>query len=197
MTDNSVLLVLLLLILAAAALLTFARSGGYRDGLLESFGMGRYLAGYPGVTEKQENIECRINEASYTFVSGRRNEVGRIPRDSIIDIFYEVKGGLMPRLTTTKELSFSAFDLHKSHSPLETDHCLVIDWDDAFGTRHNTIFEFSGIKADATAHRAVERLKKYQKPHLPRLRADEKKCPLCAEIIKKEALVCRHCNQRV
>jgi hypothetical protein len=197
MNPVAILLIALIAVIVIVALYFAGKQKEEAEGTLEKFPVGAYLAGFAGAKDRENLVECSVIEASYVFVADHDKELGRILRNGIIDVFYEEKAQTLARLTATKDLTFTAFGLDKSTSDLKKDYCLVIDWDDNFAVRHNTIFEFTGSAASTQAHKAVEALKRHQKPHVPRLRADEKRCPYCAEIIKREALVCRFCNQRI
>lgn len=197
MNPVAILLIALIAVIVIVALYFAGKQKEEAEGILEKIPVGAYLAGFAGAASRENLVECSVIEAFYVFVADYDQELGRIPRNGIIDVFYEEKAQTLSRLTATKDLTFTAFDLDKSANELKKEYCLVIDWDDNFAVRHNTVFQFTGSAASAQAHKAVEALKRHQKPHVPRLRTDEKRCPYCAEIIKKEALVCRFCNQRI
>ncbi len=197
MSPVAILLLALIAVIVVVALYFAGKQKEETQGVIERIRVGDYVGGLPNTTERKERAECSVTEAAFVFVADHDQELGRIPRNSIIDVFYEEKALTLSRLTVTKELTFAAFGLDKSKDDSRNTYCLVIDWDDNFAVRHNTVFEFTGSAAATIAHKAVEAIKRLQKPHVPRLRADEKRCPYCAEIIKKEALVCRFCNQRI
>jgi hypothetical protein len=197
MNTVAILLVVLIAVLVVIALYFAGRRRDEEEGVLDKFPVGTYLAGFASIHEREVMVECSISEAAYLFIADHDKELGRIPRNGIIDVFYDEKNKVLQRLTAPKDLTFTAFGLNKSEDDLKNEYCLVIDWDDNFAMRRNTVFEFTGTAASMAAHKAVESLKRHQKAHVPRLRPDEKRCPFCAEIIKKEALVCRFCNSRI
>ena len=69
--------------------------------------------------------------------------------------------------------------------------------DDYDGMRQNTVFDFLSQNSNALANQAANTLKRYTKPKVDRLKVNEKKCPHCAEIIKREARICKHCHSPV
>ncbi|MCC6961673.1 MAG: hypothetical protein IT585_00310 [candidate division Zixibacteria bacterium] len=157
--------------------------------------LGRYLAGMPGLGGPIDFVECLVDEVAYILISKHDQELGRIPRAAVLNVFCEEKPKLLERLSATKHVSFEALGINTARPRPVRGYCLVIDWDDA-GTRQNAIFEFISVTPRADAHRVETVLKRFRKAHLPALRADEKNCPSCAEVIKKNALVCRYCGQR-
>lgn len=158
--------------------------------------LGRYLTGFADRKKPAGGIECQIDERYYTFVSRDRHELGKIPRAGIVDVFCDVKGSLLPHLTSTRNMSFASLGINpKKPKPLRG-YCLVVDWRDPAGERHNVVFEYKGWGAPMRARRAESTLLRFRKPHIEPPRADQKKCPDCAEPVRIEAKICRHCKYR-
>ncbi len=156
--------------------------------------IGRYLGGFPLATSPEDSVDCLIDTSAFVFVSRFNKEFGRIPRTAVVDIFCEEKPQLLPRLTATKNITFPNLGVAKNRSL--SGYCLVIDWQIG-DTRNNAVFEFRGITARVTAHSVETILKSNCKAAVPPLRFDERNCPFCREVIKKEALLCKHCRSRV
>lgn len=167
---------------------------------IEKVNVGKYLFGLSSTGLMADNIECAITDDNFIFYrnsAGSHIEYGRISRNAINEIFIDDKSQIAQRLTVTRILTLGIFSLAAPKKTIYKDYCLVLDWEDERGIRNNTIFEFSGNNSESLANTAINTLKKYIKPKLSRLKDDEKKCPQCAEIIKKEAVFCRFCRQQL
>lgn len=156
--------------------------------------IGRYLGGFALATSPQDAVDCLIDSSAFVFVNKHNKEFGRIPRSAVLDIFCEEKPQLLQRLTATKNITFPNLGVGK-HQPL-TGYCLVIDWQSG-DSRNNVVFEFRGIAPRVNAHGVETILKSSCKAAVPPLRFDERNCPFCREIIKREALICKHCRMRI
>ena len=125
-------------------------------------------------------------------------ELGKIPRDAINQIIVEDKTKITKRLTTVTRLAiFGPFALAMPKKKKSDEFALIIDWTDKNAINHNTIFEFTGYQCQEYANLAGNKLNEYQTSRIERSALGEKKCPFCAEIIKKEALICRFCRSNL
>lgn len=169
----------------------FQAAGG-----IETVLVGNYLAGLPNVNYRIEAMECAIYEDRFVFMA-RKRAIDSIPRDAVNQILVDSKSQITQRLTATRMLALGVFSLAAPKKQRNQEFCLVIDWDSDDGTRQNTVFDFLSQNGSSLANQAANTLKRYVKPKVDRLKPNEKKCPQCAEIIKAEARICKHCHSAV
>ena len=91
------------------------------------------------------------------------------------------------RLTATRMLALGIFSLAIPKKKKHKEFCIVIEWEDDNAEVQNAVFEF---QQELEARTSYNELKKY-------LPIKNKKCPFCAEIIKRAAVVCKHCGKDV
>lgn len=157
--------------------------------------VGDYLIGLPSVNGKVEEVRCAVYPDRFDVMQGSRL-LDSIPRDSVSQITVESKSQITQRFTATRIAALGVFALAAPKNQRHQEFCLVIDWDDFHGAQ-TTVFEFVGADAAGLANQAANTLKRYSKVKHERLKASEKKCPFCAEMIKSEVKICRYCRSDV
>ena len=156
--------------------------------------VGTYLTGLKGTSDYVPDVRCRLEGNDFVFFSAAKGVLGSIPRDGINEIIAENKTRIYERITIPRAALVGIFSLGIRKQYKVKEWCLLIDWEEVSGVRQNTIFEFSGKYCETLVNKAANTLRTGIKPKVGRQRADEKKCPACAEMIKLDAKICRYCR---
>jgi hypothetical protein len=171
--------------------------------------MGEYVYGL-SADKSIKDVKCSVIENDFIFYSG-----DKIKGSLIMEEFGRTHIGTIPRNMINKAYSIDKSQIVSqafnplglvAGSPLLTllgsstkheEHCVVINWDSNEGIENNTVFKFEYKDGAISADNAAKFMMKYSQPKPERLKDNEKKCPHCAEIIKREAKVCRFCSRDV
>jgi len=172
----------------------------YRINPIERVGVGSYVAGFDEIKRPLRRMECLVGESDFIFVLRNREELVRIPRDSVnhISVVDSVTAAKDP--TVSEKLARGLYFLLAGKSSREGQgerRCLAIDWETEEGVNRTLLFEFAGPYANEEAYSALNVLYKYLMPRPARLGQDERTCPYCGGIIKKSAFACSNCGRYV
>ena len=99
----------------------------------------------------------------------------------------EDKTFVSQRLTATRILALGIFSLAVPKKKKHKEFCIIIEWEDSNREIQNVVFEFID---NLVARKSLNKIKKY-------LPLQNKKCPFCAETIKRAAIVCKHCGRDI
>jgi hypothetical protein len=154
-----------------------------RRGRKGEFYIGKYIMGLPDVYKPKDGIKGVIQDNNLIIRASK--ELAKIPLANITSVETAREAGL-----SSKTFKNTAV-LGTLGAILSTDgYYLNITWVDERGQEYTTVFENTFRNASTTMNRAASEIKQ-------RLQSDSKKCKHCAELIKREARICKYCQQPV
>lgn len=161
--------------------------------------LARYLTGFPDHNQPLEPVYCLVAAADFIFQYGSgayAREIFRLPRHALAAALVDDKTVIAQRLTTVTRLAFfGPFALALPKKKKADSFWLDLEWRDLpEGVSRHAIFEFDGLQCDGYARLAANELLKHALSPPAGPGPDDKTCPHCAEIIKKDARLCRFCR---
>lgn len=171
---------------------------------IANFKVGTYVVGL-SLNGPIKNITCLVDENNLVFIDksiiAGDTEAGYIRRDAINSI--DIIDKTAKRHETINPLGLlvggkiGLMSAMAGRDVKEKEFRVVIDWHNPKGLKCSAEFAFQGENSDRDANEAANNLKKFIKEKAFIMKNDERKCPFCAEVIKKEAKICRFCNREL
>lgn len=158
--------------------------------------VGSYISGLPGSLSPNHHVRCIVVDQDFLFFLPPAREICRLPRRSLSRVRVEDNTTISKRLTTVTRLAFfGPFALAMPKKKKQASFYLLLDFVTSPGLASQAVFAFSGLGCQASASAASSYFISNAISH-PYASPDQK-CPFCAEIIKAEAIKCKHCGSNL
>lgn len=174
--------------------------------ITDHFSIGHYLMGFDDVKRAEyeavldlswyaKNDICGVTSNNILFFKPDGGVLGRVPMDNIMKVQVVRQSQLTSELTASLSV-IPGVATHTSSTSLHHNFFLIIErLDNESRIKREILFKFV---SESDANRASKKLMEYLPDGFQnKITIDEKKCPFCAEIIKKDAVICRFCNSEL
>jgi hypothetical protein len=159
---------------------------------IAKFDSGKYLGGLPGQVVPTPKTTAVISTLAISFLNSRGHIIGMIELPKLISWEVADKPTVSQRLTATRIATLGAFAFAVPKASKADDFLIHFSWRTVDGQPLHAVFEIEGAAARIKANTAMELLRRHVK--ISATVEHERVCPFCAEIVKAEAKLCKHCR---